>query len=76
VAQLNTRLQGLALINLSGVPVDERIKLMSTLLAIDKTADVEYTINRMSGSELKEFASRCIRMLAESRLELADVKGI
>jgi hypothetical protein len=57
------------------MPVEERIKLMTGMLANGMTRQVDTVLDRTGGAELREFAGRCIRMLAESRLELADFKG-
>jgi hypothetical protein len=59
-----------------GMYIEERIKLMTAMLANGMTQQVDSVLDRTSGAELREFAGRCIRMLAESRLELADIKGL
>lgn len=62
--------------DISGLPVVDRIRLMAAMLATGRAVDVDRAIDRMGGSELKEFTSHCLRMLADSRTELADVKGL
>jgi hypothetical protein len=61
--------------DLAGLPVVERIKLMAAMLVNGNTAQVDHAMDRMGGGELKEFASHCLRMLAEVKKPQASATG-
>ena len=63
------------MIDIQGMPVDERVKLMTAMLVNGKDTDVEQTVYRTVGAELQELALHAIRLLADARNELAAVKA-
>lgn len=65
----------MAMDDILGMPVDDRIKLMTVMLADGYTDRVETLIERHGGAEVREFASHCLKLLTESRLALVAVGG-
>jgi hypothetical protein len=61
------------MVDLLGIPVDERIKLMTAMLVGGMDEQVNQTIDSTVGAELKELASHCLKLLAETKAKEAGI---
>ena len=60
---------------ISGLPVEERIKVLTAAHASGNDTIVNTVIDRLGAAELKELATHAIQLLADARLALAAMGG-
>jgi hypothetical protein len=53
------------MIDIQGMPVDERVKLMTAMLVDGMDEQVAHTLDNHSTAELRELAATSLRLLAD-----------
>ena len=60
-----------ALAGLNGDPVDQRVKVLTGLMHSGNDSAVAYVLSRADNRQVHELCLRSLRLLTDSRLELA-----